>query len=62
VLYLALLPQFTDQKVGSVLVQYLALGLTQIVISVSINVMIAVTAGLIAAFLKSRPTWSVIQR
>ena len=61
-LYLALLPQFIDPTAGSVLSQSLALGMTQIVISVSVNAMIAVTAGSIAAFLKARPTWAVIQR
>jgi threonine/homoserine/homoserine lactone efflux protein len=61
-LYLALLPQFVDPKLGSVLIQSLALGLTQIVVSVSVNAIIAVTAGSIAAFLKARPTWAVVQR
>ena len=36
-LYLALLPQFIDPAVGSVLTQSLALGAIQIVISVSVN-------------------------
>ena len=36
-LYLALLPQFIDPAVGSVLTQSLALGSIQIVISVSVN-------------------------
>src|SRR5882757_7459074 len=49
-LYLALLPQFIDPAAGSVLTQSLALGFTQIVISVSVNAMIAL-------FLGTRPTW-----
>src|ERR1700688_3087549 len=44
-LYLALLPQFIDPAQGSALTQSLALGFTQIVISVSVNAMIALAAG-----------------
>ena len=40
-LYLALLPQFIDPAQGSVLTQSLMLGFIQIVISVSVNAMIA---------------------
>ncbi|KAB0538096.1 threonine/homoserine/homoserine lactone efflux protein [Pseudochrobactrum saccharolyticum] len=62
VMYLSLLPQFISPDHGSVLVQSLALGFTQIIISVTVNAMIAIAAGSIAAFLASRPTWLVIQR
>ncbi len=61
-LYLALLPQFIDPAIGSVLTQSLALGFTQIVISVSVNAMIALAAGSIALFLGTRPTWLLVQR
>jgi threonine/homoserine/homoserine lactone efflux protein len=61
-LYLALLPQFIDPAHDSVLTQSLALGLTQIVISVSVNAMIALAAGSIALFLGERPTWLKLQR
>ncbi|WP_213288236.1 LysE family translocator [Bradyrhizobium sp. sGM-13] len=61
-LYLALLPQFIDPAVGSVLAQSLALGAIQIVISVSVNAMIALAAGSIAMFLGTRPSWLLIQR
>jgi threonine/homoserine/homoserine lactone efflux protein len=61
-LYLALLPQFIDPALGSVLTQSLALGFIQIVISVSVNAMIAMGAGSIALFLGSRPTWLKVQR
>jgi threonine/homoserine/homoserine lactone efflux protein len=60
-LYLALLPQFIDPAQG-VLTQSLALGSIQIVISVSVNAMIALAAGSIALFLGSRPTWLLVQR
>jgi threonine/homoserine/homoserine lactone efflux protein len=61
-LYLSLLPQFIDPNAGSVLSQSLALGSTQIVISVTVNAMIAMMAGSIATFLKARPSWALIQR
>src|SRR6201996_2591472 len=61
-LYLALLPQFIDPAQGSVLVQSLVLGAIQIVISVSVNAMIALAAGSIAIFLGTRPTWLLVQR
>lgn len=61
-LYLALLPQFIDPVQGSVLMQSLALGFTQIAISVSINAAIALAAGSIAVFLGTRPSWLLVQR
>jgi threonine/homoserine/homoserine lactone efflux protein len=61
-LYLALLPQFIDPTVGSVLTQSLALGFTQTVISVSVNAAIAMAAGSIALFLGARPSWLLVQR
>src|SRR6267378_1793934 len=61
-LYLALLPQFIDPIQGSVLTQSLALGFIQIAISVSVNALIALTAGSIALFLGTRPTWLLAQR
>ena len=53
VLYLSLLPQFIDPKIGHVLGQSLALGSTQIAISLSVNATIAIAAGSIAVFLKT---------
>lgn len=61
-LYLALLPQFIDPAVGSVLTQSLAFGAIQIAISVSVNAMIALAAGSIALFLGTQPTWLLVQR
>src|SRR3954454_20872021 len=61
-LYLALLPQFIDPDQGSVLTQSLALGFTQIAISVSVNALIALAAGSIALFLGTRPSWLLVQR
>ena len=61
-LYLALLPQFIDPAAGSVLMQSVVLGSIQIVISVSVNALIALAAGSIALFLAQRPTWMRLQR
>jgi threonine/homoserine/homoserine lactone efflux protein len=62
VMYLSLLPQFIDPKLGDVLSQSLVLGSTQIAVSVTVNAAIAVTAGSIAAFLAGRPVWMTVQR
>jgi threonine/homoserine/homoserine lactone efflux protein len=61
-LYLALLPQFIDPTGGSVLAQSLLLGTIQIVISVSVNAIIALAAGSMALFLARRPGWLLAQR
>ena len=62
VMYLSLLPQFIKPEHGDVLTQSLVLGFTQIVISVSVNALIAMAAGSLALFLGQRPTWLVLQR
>ncbi|MGE8175218.1 LysE family translocator [Pseudomonas fluorescens] len=63
VMYLSLLPQFIDPTDhGSVLTQSIVLGFTQIVISVSVNALIAIMAGSIATFLAGRPVWQIVQR
>lgn len=62
VLYLSLLPQFIDPAKGGVFLQALVLGGTQVLISISVNALIAVSAGAIAALLASRPRWMLVQR
>jgi threonine/homoserine/homoserine lactone efflux protein len=62
ILYVSLLPQFIQPEHGSVLLQSLVLGLTQITISVSVNAVIVFMAGSVALFFASRPTWQVFQR
>lgn len=62
VLYLSLLPQFIDPAHGSVLGQSLALGATQIAVSVTVNACIVAAAGSIAGFLARRPAWATVQR
>ena len=62
ILYLSLLPQFIDPNAGSVLAQSLVLGATQISISITVNAIIAVSAGTIASFLAARASWLQVQR
>ena len=61
-LYLSLLPQFIDPHHGAILTQSLALGFTQIVISLTVNGAICLAAGTIAGFLATRPSFALIQR
>lgn len=62
ILYLSLLPQFIDPARGSVLVQGLVFGFTQIAISMTFNGLFAASAGHIARFLAHRPRWMIVQR
>ncbi|MFF5207680.1 LysE family translocator [Streptosporangium sp. NPDC000396] len=62
ILYVSLLPQFVDPAHGGVAGQSLVLGLIQIVIALSVNGMIVLSAGSIAAFLGRRPFWTRVQR
>jgi threonine/homoserine/homoserine lactone efflux protein len=62
VIYLSLLPQFIHPEQGDVLTQAVALGFTQIAISLSVNSVLIVVAGSLAALLATRPTWLMIQR
>jgi len=62
VLYLSLLPQFVEPANGTMLTQLLALGLTQMLISVSVNGAIVLSAAGIARVLAQRPRWQLVQR
>ncbi|MGW5359719.1 LysE family translocator [Actinopolymorpha pittospori] len=62
ILYVSLLPQFVDPARGHVAAQSLTLGATQIVVALTVNAVIVLTAGSIAAFLSRRPTWLRVQR
>lgn len=61
-LYLALIPQFVDPDRGYVPLQSLILGLVQISIALTVNALIVLTAGSVAAFLADRPAWLRAQR
>ncbi|MFI7576103.1 LysE family translocator [Micromonospora sp. NPDC049497] len=62
VLYVALLPQFVEPGRGSVATQSLLLGITQIAVALTVNTLIVLGAGSVAAFLRGRPTWQRVQR
>lgn len=62
IMYLTVIPQFIDPTRGHRMAQGIALGLEQIVISMSVNALIVVAAGSIAVFLARRPAWTVWQR
>ncbi|TDB98755.1 LysE family translocator [Actinomadura sp. 7K534] len=62
VLYVSLLPQFTDPDRGHVAVQSVLLGLTQLTVAVTVNALIVLGAGGIAVFLARRPGWRRAQR
>ena len=60
--YLALFPQFIDAGRGSVLAQGLVLGLLQLVISSTSDLVFVLAAGAITGWLARRPFWSAVQR
>ncbi|MEV6227481.1 LysE family translocator [Saccharopolyspora shandongensis] len=62
VLYVSLLPQFIDPARGGVALQSLTLSLVQILVALSVNALIVVTAGSVAGMLARRPGWLRVQR
>lgn len=62
IMYMALIPQFVVPEHGRVWLQSLCLGSVQIAVALTVNGLIALGAGTIAAFLTGRPLWLRIQR
>ncbi|MER7583088.1 LysE family translocator [Kitasatospora sp. NPDC097691] len=62
IMYISLLPQFVAPERGHVALQSLLLGLIQIAIAITVNGLIAMSAGSIATFLNRRPAWLRVQR
>ncbi len=62
VFYLSIFPQFVSPTHGSVLGQSIQLGLTQICISFTVNLLIALSAARLAAWFSHHPKWLVAQR
>ncbi|WP_067568395.1 LysE family translocator [Nocardia acidivorans] len=62
IMYMALIPQFVVPARGSVWSQSLALGAVQIVIAITVDGLIVLSAGAIATFLGGRPLWLRAQR
>lgn len=62
VFYLSLFPYFIKPEYGSVFLQSIQLGLTQVSISASINFLIVLTAARVARFFANNPTWVRVQK
>lgn len=62
VFYLSIFPQFVSPERGSLFLQSITLGLTQIVISFSVNLLIALSAARIARWFAQNPGWLAAQR
>lgn len=62
IMYVSLLPQFIDPARGDVAAQGVALGLIQIGVALTVNAVIVLTAGTLAGFLGTRPSWLRVQR
>ena len=62
VFYLSIFPQFIVTERGSVFLQSVTLGLTQISISFVVNLLIALSAAGIAAWFARNPLWLATQR
>ena len=62
VFYLSVFPQFVSPEHGSIFAQSLALGCTQIVVSFTVNLLIALFAAKIASWFASNPGWMKLQR
>ena len=60
--YIALFPQFIDPQRGPVLPQSLVLGMIQMTISFSVNLLIALSAAGIASWFARNPLWLAVQR
>jgi threonine/homoserine/homoserine lactone efflux protein len=61
-MYLSLIPQFERPDQGHLVLQGFALGGVQIVVALTVNCLIVLAAGTIAAFLGARPLWLRVQR
>ena len=60
--YVAVFPQFVAPEHGSLFVQSIVLGLTQITVSFSVNLCIALSAGTISAWFARNRLWLSVQR
>jgi len=60
--YLSIFPQFVSPEHGSLFSQSIELGLTQIGVSFTINLCIALSAASLAAWFARSPRWLVLQR
>lgn len=62
VFYLSIFPQFIDTDRGTVFAQSILLGVTQISVSFTVNLLIALSAAGIAGWFARNPLWLAVQR
>lgn len=62
IMYVSLLPQFIDPARGGIAAQSFTLGLVQVAIGITVNGLVALSAGSISRFLGDRPGWLRAQR
>ena len=62
IFYLSIFPQFVSPEHGSVFVQSIVLGCTQIAVSFTVNLVIALSAATLAAWFLRNPRWMAVQR
>lgn len=62
IFYLSIFPQFVSPEHGSVFLQSIVLGVTQITVSFTINLAIALSAASLAAWFVRNPRWLAAQR
>ncbi|MDX6190805.1 LysE family translocator [Flavobacterium sp. Fl-318] len=62
VFYLSFFPQFIKPAYGSIMTQSLELGVTQVLVSFTINFIIVLTAAKIASFFAKKPMWLKVQK
>ncbi|MCC9064883.1 LysE family translocator [Flavobacterium piscisymbiosum] len=62
VFYLSFFPQFIKPEYGSIFTQSIQLGITQIIVSFSVNFIIVLTASKVSVFFSNNPVWVKIQK
>jgi len=62
IFYLSLFPQFLAPDRGSIFLQSITLGVTQISVSFTVNLLIVLTAASIAGWFARNPLWVSVQR
>lgn len=62
VFYLSVFPQFVSPERGSLFLQSITLGATQIMVSFSVNLLVALFAAGMASWFARNPAWLVLQR
>ena len=62
IFYLSVLPQFISPEAGAVLAQSLMLGVTQVFIGSSVNLIVTLSAAAIAGWFAKKPLWLAVQR